>query len=123
MEQLTPSNVPVYETKAEGQSLWERCADRGLPVVAVRRGERGFIVRYDLQHLDSELTERALRDLRSHVRSLRSYTVEVDPLSETEGLGGETGHVAGELHADSESDARRLASHVSAFVFDDDNRA
>jgi len=121
MDQLAPSNVPTYETKAEGQSLWERCADRGLPVVAVRRGERGYIVRYDLQHLDSELTERALRDLRSHVRSLRSYTVGIDPLSETEGVGGETGHVAGELHADTEDGARRLASHVSAFVFDDDN--
>ncbi|PSQ31096.1 hypothetical protein BRD06_01415 [Halobacteriales archaeon QS_9_67_15] len=121
MDQLAPSSVPTYETKAEGRSLWDRCADRGLPVVAVRDGERGFVVRYDLQHLDSELSETALRELREQVRSLRSYSLGVDPLSETESMGGETGHVAGELHAPTEDDARRLASHVSAFVFDDAN--
>jgi len=121
MDQLAPSNVPLYETRAEGQSLWHRCADRGQPVVAVREGERGYIVRYDLSHLDSELSESALRDLREHVRSLRSYALRVDPLSETEALGGETGHVAGDLHAATERDARELASHVSSFVFDDDN--
>ncbi|MFB6140587.1 MAG: hypothetical protein ABEJ26_09160 [Halosimplex sp.] len=121
MDQLAPSNVPTYETKAEGRALWDRCADRGLPVVAVRDGERGYVVRYDLQHLDSELSERALRKLRDQVRTLRSYSVRVDPLSETESVGGETGHVAGELHAPTERDARRLASHVSAFVFDDEN--
>ena len=123
MDQLAPSNVPVYETRAEGEALWQRCADRGLPVVAVREGERGYIVRYDLSHLDSELSESALRDLREHVRSLRSYALQIDPLSETEALGGETGHVAGELHARNERAARRLASRVSAFVFDDDNYA
>lgn len=121
MDQLAPSNIPTYETRAEGQSLWERCADRGLPVVAVREGERGYIVRYDLSHLDSELSESALRDLREHVRSLRAYALQVDPLSETEALGGETGHVAGDLHAATEREARELASHVSSFVFDDDN--
>jgi hypothetical protein len=123
MDQLAPSNVPTYETAAEGRAVWQRCADRGLPVVAVRDGERGYVVRYDLQHLDSELSERALRDLREHVRSLRSYPTRVDPVSGTESVGGETGHVAGELHAGTERDARQLASHVSAFVFDDDNRA
>ena len=122
MDQLAPSNVPLYETRAEGQALWERCADRGLPVIAVREGERGYIVRYDLSHLDSELSESALRDLRTHVRSLRTYALQIDPLSETEALGGETGHVAGDLHAATEREARELASHVSSFVFDDDNR-
>ena len=121
MDQLAPSNVPVYETRSEGQSVWERCADRGLPVVAVRDGERGYVVRYDLGHLDRELSESTLRDLREHVRSVRPDTAEPDPDSETEGLGGVTGHVTGELHAGTERDARRLASHVSAFVFDDGN--
>jgi hypothetical protein len=121
MDQLAPSNVPVYETRAEGRQLWDRCADRGQPVVAVRDGDRGYVVRYDLQHLDRELSERALRDLRSVVRSERSYAIQVDPVSESEGVGGETGHVAGQLHADSERGARRLASRVSAYVFDADN--
>jgi hypothetical protein len=123
MDQLAPSNVPLYETRAEGHSLWERCADRGLPVVAIRDGERGFIVRYDLAHLDRELTEDGLRDLRAHVRSVRSYAVRIDPLSETEAVGGETGRVAGDLHAPTERDARHLASHVSSFLFDEDNLA
>jgi len=122
MDQLAPSNVPIYETRAEGEALWQRCADRGLPVVAVREGERGYIVRYDLSHLDSELSETALRKLREHVRSVRGHAVRVDPLSETEAVGGETGHVAGDLHAPTEADARELASRVSAFVFDDNNR-
>lgn len=121
MDQLAPSNVPVYETRTEGQSLWERCERRGLPVVAIREGERGFIVRYDLEHLDAELSESALRDMREHIRSMRSYDVCLDPLSETEAVGGESGRAAGELHAATERDARELASRVSAFVFDDDN--
>lgn len=122
MDQLAPSNVPIYESKSEGRALWERCAERGLPVVSIRDGERGFVVRYDLSHLDATLSESALRDLRSHVRSLRSYSTGIDPLSETEGVGGETGHVAGQLHAETEREARRLASHVSSFVFDQANR-
>jgi len=121
MDRLAPSAVPMYETKSEGQRLWERCADRSLPVVAVRDGERGFIVRYDLGHLDRSLSESALRELRARVRSMRSYAVEIDPLSETEALGGETGRIAGDLHAATERDARELASRVSAFVFDIDN--
>ncbi|MFB6152033.1 MAG: hypothetical protein ABEJ40_09535 [Haloarculaceae archaeon] len=123
MDQLAPSNVPTYETRADGKSLWQRCADRGLPVVAIRDGERGYVVRYDLAHLDRELSEPALRDLRDHLRSVRARTEGVHPWSETEAVGGETGHVAGELHARSERAARRLASHVSAFVFDGDNYA
>jgi hypothetical protein len=123
MDQLAPSNIPLYETKAEGHSLWERCADRGLPVVAIRDGERGFIVRYDLQHLERRLSESALRDLRDHVRSMRGYTAQVAPRSETDALGGETGRIAGDLHAVTERDARELASRVSAFVFDTDNYA
>ena len=39
-----------------------------------------------------------------------------------EAVGGETGHVAGDLHAPTERDARELASRVSAFVFDESNR-
>jgi hypothetical protein len=121
MDQLAPSSVPVYESREEGRSVWDRCAERGLPVVAVRDGERGFVVRYDLQHMERELSEPALRALRDHVRSVRPYPADIDPVSETEGVGGVTGHVAGELHADSERAARRLASHVSAFVLDEDN--
>lgn len=123
MDQLAPSNVPIYETRGEGRALWQRCADRGQPVVAVRDGERGYVVRYDLQHLDAQLTEDALRKLREHVRSMRAYALEVDPVSQTEAVGGVTGHVAGELHADTERDARRLASYVSAYVFEESNRA
>ncbi|MFC7077363.1 hypothetical protein [Haloarcula halophila] len=121
MEHLAPSNVPIYDTADEQRDIWQRCADRGQPVVAVRIGERGYIVRYDLQHLDAELTTETVQKLRNRVRSRRPYPTGTDPVSETEGIGGEAGPVAGELHASTENSGRRLASHISPFVLTRDN--
>lgn len=123
MDHLVPSNVPVYETREEGRAIWERCASRRLPVVAVRDARRGFVVRYDLQHLDRELSRRALRDLRERVHRYRTGESggAAHPHSQTVGLGGELGPVAGDLHEETLDRARRLASRVSAVVFDRGN--
>jgi hypothetical protein len=124
MDQLSPHHVPVYETRDQQRRLWEQCAERGQPVVAVRDARRGYIVRYDLQHLDVELSPGALARLRRQTRESRTYptaadgTPAADPLSESEGVGGEAGPVSGDLHTDSEQAARRLASHLSAVIFD-----
>jgi len=124
MDKLSPHHVPVYETREQQRRLWEQCAERDQPVVAVRDGTRGYIVRYDLQHLDSALETTALDRLRRRAREYRPYptagdgAVSADPLSEAEGVGGEAGPVSGSLHADSEDAARRLASRLSGVVFD-----
>lgn len=126
MDRLSPQHVPMYESGPERRSLWERCDSDGRPVVGIRDARRGYIVRYDLQHLDAELAPSALRTLRRQVRSQRayptgdpeSYPTGTDPISETEGVGGEAGAVSGELHAGSEADARELASRLSELVFD-----
>jgi hypothetical protein len=129
MDQLAPDHVPVYDTDERRRALWEDCAERGQPVVAVRDATRGFIVRYDLGHLDVALSPAALKRLRERTRSFRTYptaadgagTAGTDPLSESEGVGGEAGAVSGDLHAGSEASARELASRLSAVVFDRDN--
>lgn len=121
MDHISPSNVPVYEDGDEQRSIWERCRDRGKPVLAVRDANRGYIVKYDLQHLDVRLRSDAVQSLRDRVRSRRGYPTGTDPISESEGVGGEAGHVSGELHAPTERAARELASHVSGFVLDRGN--
>lgn len=121
MDHLAPSNVPVYASDDERQAIWERCDDRGLPALAIRNARRGWIVRYDLQHLDTALRAPALQTLRDRVADRRSYPTGTDPISQAEGVGGEAGPVSGDLHADSEAAARKLAGHVSAIVFDRDN--
>jgi len=121
MDHLAPSNVPVFETRDERRAIWDRCAERGHPVLAVRDAERGFVVHYDLQHLDRELRTDTVQALRDRVRSRRPYPTESDPVSEAEGVGGEAGSVSGEFHAPTESAARDLTSHVSGFVLDRDN--
>jgi hypothetical protein len=125
MDQLSPYHVPVYETREQQRSLWSECSERGQPVVAVRDGQRGFIVRYDLGHLEARLTPEALADVRSRARDWRSYPTAgegpgptADPVSESEGVGGEAGPVSGGLHAATEHSARSLASRLSAVVFD-----
>ena len=120
MDYLAPSNVPVYETLEEGRALWRRCADRHVPVVVVRDARRGFIVRYDLQHLDWELSPRSLQALRERVQMYRTGATEVDthPHSQVVGLGGELGPVSGDLHEETLDRARKLASRVSTTVFD-----
>jgi len=126
MDQLSPHHVPVYDTCEEWRVLWAECAERGQPVIAVRNARRGFIVRYDLGHLGTELAPDALATLRRRVREWRSYPTasvagpRTDPVSESEseGVGGETGPISGDLHAATESQARDLASRVSAVVFD-----
>jgi hypothetical protein len=121
MDHLAPSNVPVYTTPEEQAAIWDRCAGRGQPVIAIRAATRGYIVKYDLQHLDKQLSQRALQGLRDRVRSRRPYPTDTDPISETEGVGGEAGAVSGELHSPTERAARDLASHISPFVLDRDN--
>jgi hypothetical protein len=118
MDQLAPSKVPVYEGRTQARQLWQRHADRGEPVVAIRDARRGYIVRYDIAHLDRALSPDALQRLRERVRRHRTYPTGTDPISESEGVGGEAGPVSGDLHAPTEAEARRLASAVSAFVFD-----
>ncbi len=124
MNQLSPHHVPVYGTREQRRVLWTECAERDQPVIAVRDASRGFIVRYDLGHLRTELTPDALATLRRQVREWRSYPtagrtgLAADPISESEGVGGEAGPVSGDLHAHSERAARDLASRVSAVVFD-----
>ncbi|WP_255150572.1 hypothetical protein [Halorarius halobius] len=123
MDHLAPANVPTYETREEGRDVWERCADRRLPVVAVRDARRGFIVRYDLQHLDRELTPRALQGMRERVRMYRTgdTDVEAHPHSQAVGLGGELGPVSGDVHEATAERARDLASRLSVTVLDRDN--
>ena len=110
MEQLSPHHVPVYETRSEQRALWRECARRDQPVVAVRDARRGYIVRYDLQHLDAALAPDALAGLRRSTRRWRSYP--------TAGDGTGLDPVSGDLHAASEREARELASRLSAVVFD-----
>lgn len=129
MERLFPQHVPVYETSAEREQLWSRCVERGVPVIAVRDARRGFIVRYDLQHLGAELTEPALRRLREQTAAFQTYPTAdtasfptgTDPLSQAESVGGEAGMVSGDLHAPTEAAARDLASRLSTVVFDRSN--
>lgn len=121
MDQLSPQHVPIYGSERERERLWKRCADSGLPVVAVRDARRGYIVRYDLQHLGTELETDAVRRLREGTRGFRSYPTGTDPVSQAEGVGGEAGPVSGDLHADSEEAARELASRLSAILFDRKN--
>jgi len=118
MTHLAPSNVPVYEGDDEQRTVWDRCRDRDQPVLAVRDAERGYIVRYDLQHLQRQLGPDTVQSLRDRVRSQRSYPTGTDPISESEGVGGEAGPVSGELHTRTERAARDLASHISGFVLD-----
>lgn len=126
MDRLSPKHVPMYETGSERRSLWQHCDSADRPVVGIRNARRGYIVRYDLQHLDVELTPSALRTLRAQTRTQRSYPTGsaesyptgTDPISETEGVGGEAGSVSGELHTASEADARELASRLSGIIFD-----
>jgi hypothetical protein len=126
MDHLAPPHVPLYRTAEERDRLWRDCRSGGLPVVAVRVGARGYVVRYDLQPLDRALTDAALADLRATVRAWRDYPtagsgsgpVGADPVSEAEGIGGEAGRVSGALHAPSEAAARRLAARLSTVVFD-----
>jgi len=121
MEQLYPQHVPVYATERERERIWRRCVDHGDPVIAVRDARRGFIVRYDLQHLGVSLSEPAVRALRERTRAFRTYPTGTDPISESEGVGGEAGPVSGDLHAGSERAARELGSRLSALVFDESN--
>jgi len=121
MDHLSPQHIPVYETGDKRERLWKQCADRGQPVIAIRDARRGYIVRYDLQHLDVELTPDAVRKLREQTRAWRPYPTGADPLSESEGVGGEAGPVSGDLHTDSESSARELASRLSTVLFDRGN--
>lgn len=121
MDSLAPSNVPLYETDEERARLWKRCGERGLPVVAVRVGERGYVVRYDLAPIDRRLTPSALQRLRAQILGFHDRSPGVDRDSQVERLGGETGPHTGELHADAEQTARRLASHVADVVLDSTN--
>lgn len=118
MDHLAPSNVPVFETRDEQRAIWDRCADRGHPVLAIRDAERGYVVTYDLQHVGAELSPDVAQALRDRVRSRRDYPTDTDPISESESVGGEAGPVFGALHAPTEAAARNLASHLSAFVLD-----
>ena len=128
MDQLSPHHVPVYRTEQRRQHLWQQCTEHDQPVVAIRDARRGYIVRYDVGHLDVELEDAAVRTLRERTRQWRSYPtvtstqpIGTDPLSESEGVGGEAGPVSGDLHTSNEADARDLASQLSAIVFDHRN--
>jgi hypothetical protein len=121
MDRLAAQHVPIYATDSERTQIWNRCVDSELPVVAIRNGRRGYIVRYDLQHLDVELDRETLRALRERTRQYRSEPDRADPVSETEHVGGEAGAVSGDLHTETESSARTLASRLSGLLFDQDN--
>ncbi|MFT4922732.1 MAG: hypothetical protein ACI8XM_001950 [Haloarculaceae archaeon] len=129
MDKLSPHHVPVYETREQQRSLWQECAERDQPVVAIRDARRGYIVRYDLQHLGVELVPEALARLRRRTRRWRTYPTAgdgettYDPISESEGVGGETGPVSGDLHAPTEQQARELAARISALVFGSENQS
>jgi len=123
-ESLAPSHVPTYESDAERADLWKRCAERGDPVVAIREATRGYVVRYDLAHLDAALSPAALQNLRDRVMSVRTEEpgAAADTVSQVERVGGEAGPVSGDIFECSEQAARRLAAHVAETIFDEGNR-
>ncbi|WP_254829621.1 hypothetical protein [Haloglomus salinum] len=122
MDHLAAGHVPVYETPDEQRAVWNRCADRDQAVVAVRDASRGWIVRYDLQHLRRELSDETLQRLRDRVLDFRRLERRADGHSQTERIGGDVGPVSGEVHQPTEREARALASHLSELVFDERNR-
>jgi hypothetical protein len=121
MDHLAAGHVPVYDTPAARRAVWDRCADRRRPVVAVRDASRGFVVRYDLQHLDRQLRSDAVQRVRDRVLSYRGVERRADAASQTERVGGDVGPVSGEVHQPTEAAARDLASRLSALVFDERN--
>ena len=121
MDSLSPDHVPVYDTPESGRALWERCARDGHPVIAVRDGGRGFVVRYDLGHLGVELSDGALRSLRERVLAHRREEPVPDAVSQVERHGGETGPISGELHESTLEEARTPASGLAGTVFDRSN--
>jgi hypothetical protein len=123
MDYLTASNIPVYRDEQDRREIWQRCVEQGYPALAIRDARRGWIVRYDLAHLDRTLRADALQNLRDRIADRRSYPTGTDPISQAEGVGGEAGPVSGDLHESSEAAARELAAHVSTFVFDRENWA
>lgn len=123
MTSIRPAEIPTSETRAEGRSLWAASTDQCCPTIAIRDGERRFVVRYDLAHLDRSLTDAALCTLRARLGERRHPTSGLDPISESAGLGGEVGHLAGEVHAETDADARELAVEIASVVTDSDNLA
>lgn len=123
-ESLAPAHVPTYESEPERRAIWERCAERGEPVVAIRAATRGYIVRYDLAHLDAALSPDALQSLRDRVMAVRTERpgAAADTVSQVERVGGEAGPVSGDVFEHSERAARQLAAHVAETVFDEENR-
>jgi hypothetical protein len=121
MDHLAAGHVPVYETPDEQRAVWNRCADRDQAVVAVRDASRGWIVRYDLQHLHRELSDETLQRLRDRVLDFRRLERRADGHSQTERIGGDVGPVSGEVHQPTERAARALASHLSELAFDERN--
>lgn len=125
MDRLTPKHVPIYETDERREQLWERCLQNDQPVIAIRDGTRGYIVRYDLGHLGGELDRETVQQIRRLVRERRPYPTSsaaqfptgADPLSATEGLGGEAGPISGALHMETEQEARAVASRLSELLF------
>lgn len=118
MDKLSPNQIPLYETDGERVTIWKQCIDRNLPVIAIRNGQRGYIVRYDIQHFEHQLGEQVVRTLRETIRDWRAYPTGTDPISETESVGGEVGPISGDLHTETETQARELAAHLSRTVLE-----
>jgi cobyrinic acid a,c-diamide synthase len=70
---------------------------------------------------EAPIDRETLRALRERTRQYRSEPDRADPVSETEHVGGEAGAVSGDLHTETESSARTLASRLSGLLFDQDN--
>lgn len=113
----TSSNTSVYESREQVRDLWNEARHEQQPLIAIRNGERGFVVQYDLTPIQDELQSGELSELRrSIVKDIRVPLSSSEPTSQPDRLGGEVGPLFGALHAQTEENAREIAQYVADFL-------
>jgi hypothetical protein len=111
--------VPIFNSYEQKRKLWEEAEKNDRALIAVRDGERGYIVLYDYTTTNEPLKQHIVSELRNDICKLREYDVErPDPISQDEQLGGSVNRFTGQAFARNLEEAERLYTLIRSSIQD-----
>ncbi|CQH55130.1 uncharacterized protein HHUB_2186 [Halobacterium hubeiense] len=120
---LTKDEVKIFEEKEEKNEYWTECESEEKPFIAVVPVDQGYMAKYDMYTIGSDLSNVAADEARNLIEEwVEIYVEEItDDQFKREEITRHAGTTSGAIWPLDKPEAREVAADLSEIVYDESN--